>query len=1201
MTDAERWHEVARLYEAALERHGEDRTAFLEDACAGDDALRKEVQSLLNCDVETEQFMAVPAVQVLANSITRDGRTSLVGPPLGGQVGPYRILEVLGEGGMGVVYRAEQERPLRRHVALKVIKLGLDTPSVVSRFNAERQALALMEHPNVAAVLDAGATVDGRPYFVMEYVPGQPITDYCDSHQMSTRERLELFTQVCGAVEHAHQRGLIHRDIKPSNVLVTMRDGQPLPKVIDFGVAKATREDLTERTLFTEAGVLIGTPEYMSPEQAEFDSRDIDTRTDVYALGVLLYELLVGAVPFESARLRRAALAEMLRIIREEEPARPSIRLTALGDPANLVAVSRHTTVSTLARQLRGDLDWITLKALEKDRRRRYASVSELAADVGRHLADVPVVARPPEIGYRMQKFVKRHRISVAASAAVLAAIVAALITSTAMYVRADRARRDSDAQRRESNERRLEAETERTRADNARQDADAQRRDAVQQAEAAIAANTRARQQRLEAEYRAYAATIGAADAELRAEAPSAARMRLLSASSGLRGWEWRHLFLRTDSSLAQSEWSHPPGSPNRRGNTLSVDAGGMRVYLRRDTSLDVWDAPTRRHLATYSTAGPILAVDPEGRTVIAVQRDSQWDVQLTEPASGRVVRSVGPFSDQPRCADFSARSGRLVVGLIGDRFQVWDLAGGRLLVQMTHPHAEPPGPRPRCLVALSPDGSSVASSGTEIFVWKAAPGTEITAKSQSGGGSTPVVFTPDGRRVLVAAGGEAVEILSAERTPSPNAGPEFWYAGGDRASVSSMVFSTDGRFLVSGSAQDFTVWDVSSKRQIGWASAPDAQFDGMAFSADGAEVISVDVGGRLRVWSSAFPGFVSTLADTEPEISTSVAVSADGRFVAVPNMRGAVAIWRLADGRKMSVAPGPTGSCWAALLTSTGSRLVSAHDNGEIRVWDLSPDAIGVPSFFTLTDQSGVVSALALSRDDRILATGSRDRTARVWDLSTRKLLATLRLADSISAVAFRPDGTLIVGSDPFDYYATSGGRRRALPGRANPPEIVSGLVDRLPRNPTVRLWDWKAGRVRAEITAPWTPDARDGGIQSLAISPDGSEIALAVGDSSAVTVWSSDLSKEVGRLIGAGPVQALAFSPDGRRLASAGFSESIRIWDTARKELLLIMRDTQKKQHSAFVFTPDGRRLVASAGEAVNIWDSRDPASRPDGITR
>jgi tetratricopeptide (TPR) repeat protein len=371
-------------------------------------------------------------------------------PSVAGSFGRYRLLQRLGEGGMGEVWLAEQTEPVRRQVALKVIKAGMDSAQVVARFEAERQALALMDHPAIATVFDGGTTPQGRPYFAMEYVKGEPITAYCDRHLLSTRERLGLFTQVCEGVQHAHQKGIIHRDLKPSNVLVTIQDDRPVPKIIDFGVAKATAQHLTERSLFTELGVLIGTPEYMSPEQAEMSGLDIDTRTDIYALGVLLYELLTGALPLDRKEMRQAAIAEIQRIIREKEPLRPSTRITQLGPASMETAKNRHTEPRRLVSELRGDLDWITMRALEKDRTRRYDTATSLANDVRRHLRNEPVSAGPPSAAYRARKFVQRHRagVGVGALLVVLLAGFAVAMGVQAQRIRGERDRANQQAAR---------------------------------------------------------------------------------------------------------------------------------------------------------------------------------------------------------------------------------------------------------------------------------------------------------------------------------------------------------------------------------------------------------------------------------------------------------------------------------------------------------------------------------------------------------------------------------------------------------------------------------------------------------------------------------------------------------------------------------------------------------------------------------
>ena len=368
--------------------------------------------------------------------------------PGGEIVGPYHLLRLIGEGGMGEVWLAQQRHPIRRQVALKVIKAGMDTRQVIARFEAERQALALMDHPTIATVFDGGATPQGRPYFAMEYVKGEPITTYCDRHRLATRERLSLFMQVCDGVLHAHQKGVIHRDLKPSNVLVTILDDRPLPKIIDFGVAKATAQPLTDRSAFTELGMVIGTLEYMSPEQAEMTGLNIDTRTDVYALGVILYELLTGALPFDRRELGQAGLAEVQRIIREKEPSRPSTRVTQHGSVSTEAAANRRTEPHSLAHQLRGDLDCVTMKALEKDRTRRYNSPSDLAADVRRYLANEPVLARPSSAAYRARKFARRHRLGVAVGAAALLLLLA---FSATVMLQSRRIGRERDRANREA------------------------------------------------------------------------------------------------------------------------------------------------------------------------------------------------------------------------------------------------------------------------------------------------------------------------------------------------------------------------------------------------------------------------------------------------------------------------------------------------------------------------------------------------------------------------------------------------------------------------------------------------------------------------------------------------------------------------------------------------------------------------------
>jgi serine/threonine protein kinase len=420
---------LEQLFDQAIELPPSDRMEFLERSCVGDPKLLERLVGMVQAHdrAETLAFFA--------------RNTPCPGNEQPGQrIGPYWLRQQLGEGGWGVVFLAEQEKPVRRRVALKVIKVGLDTRNVIARFEAEREALARMDHPNIAKVLDAGATEAGRPYFVMELVSGPRITDYCDQKKLRLSERLELFTNVCQAVQHAHQKGIIHRDLKPSNILVAEHDGLPVPKVIDFGIAKATEGRLTDNTVSTGGAHLIGTPAYMSPEQTATPSPDVDTRSDIYSLGVLLYELLVGKTPFDSKKLLESSWEEMCRTIREKDPLRPAALLATFSEEErSLVGGRRGSDAFQLAQQVKGDLDWIVMKCLAKERARRYETANGLATDLRRYLANEPVIARPPSMTYRLQKAIRRNRLAFTAAGAIAGVLLLGTIVSTRQAVDADR------------------------------------------------------------------------------------------------------------------------------------------------------------------------------------------------------------------------------------------------------------------------------------------------------------------------------------------------------------------------------------------------------------------------------------------------------------------------------------------------------------------------------------------------------------------------------------------------------------------------------------------------------------------------------------------------------------------------------------------------------------------------------------------
>jgi serine/threonine protein kinase/tetratricopeptide (TPR) repeat protein len=445
--------EVA-IFEAILQLPAREREAYLQQACEGDLELLERIRTLLDANSKETEFLAAASTEIISAQPSEKP---------GDRIGSYKLLQVIGEGGCGVVYMAEQDEPIRRRVALKIIKLGMDTKQVIARFEAERQALALMDHPNIAKVHDAGATATGRPYFVMELVRGVKITDYCDQKKLPTRQRLELFIQVCQAVQHAHQKGIIHRDLKPSNILVSVNDGVAVVKVIDFGIAKATTgERLTDKTLFTAFEQFIGTPAYMSPEQAEITNVDIDTRSDIYSLGVLLYELLTSQTPFDAKELLRVGLEEMRRTLREQEPARPSTRLSTLGaEELSTAATRRGLDAPKLVSLLQGDLDWIVMKCLEKDRTRRYETANGLAVDIQRHLGNEPVMARPPSTVYRLQKLARRNKLAVGAGALIAAALALGLGISSWSLIRERQAHQEAVGQRHKAEMKEKEANAE--------------------------------------------------------------------------------------------------------------------------------------------------------------------------------------------------------------------------------------------------------------------------------------------------------------------------------------------------------------------------------------------------------------------------------------------------------------------------------------------------------------------------------------------------------------------------------------------------------------------------------------------------------------------------------------------------------------------------------------------------------------------
>ncbi|MGO8931973.1 MAG: protein kinase domain-containing protein, partial [Limisphaerales bacterium] len=629
-----------------------EQAEYLAAACGGDEQLRKRVETMLRDDARAQEFLE-PGAEAreedaklgLEDSI-RVAETKLEGP--GTVIGRYKLLEKIGEGGMGVVYMAQQEEPVRRRVALKIIKLGMDTKQVIARFEAERQALALMDHPNIAKVLDGGATDTGRPYFVMELVQGVPITEFCDRNRLPARERIKLFITVCQAIQSAHQKGIIHRDLKPTNILVTLDAGVPMPMVIDFGVAKATQQKLTEKTVFTNYATMIGTPAYMSPEQAEMSRLDVDTRSDIYGLGVLLYELLTGTTPFPEQRLRSASYQEMQRIILEEEPERPSTRLSTLqGEQRSIVARNRGASELALGRVFADDLDWIVMKCLEKDRARRYETANGLAADLKRHLNNEPVVARPPSTVYRLQKAWRRNKVAFTAAGVMAGALVVGTGVSTWQAIVASRARNGEKEQR-------LAAQT------------------AQKEAERAQGAEKSTRQ---EAEHQLYAAKMNLAQQAWDENNIGLLRQLLNDTQdSPYRGFEWYYWQPKTHLALK-----------TLRGHldavkSVAFSPDGQRIVTGSDDqTAKVWDMASGTNLLTLKGHnGRIwsVAFSPNGQRIVTGSEDQT--AKVWDAASGTNLLTLKGHGGEVRSVAFSPDGQRIVTGSVDQTAKVWEAASG-------------------------------------------------------------------------------------------------------------------------------------------------------------------------------------------------------------------------------------------------------------------------------------------------------------------------------------------------------------------------------------------------------------------------------------------------------------------------------------------------------------------------------------------
>lgn len=1108
----------------------------------------------MNPDPSREDTL--PAAADLDATIRMDVRATLpVGMEQpGDMIGRYKLIEPLGEGGFGSVWRAEQSEPIRREVALKVIKAGMDSREIIARFEAERQALALMDHPNIAAVLDAGTTESGRPFFAMELVKGAPITDYCDAHQLSIRQRLELFIPVCQAVQHAHQKAILHRDLKPSNILVAEVDGKPVPKVIDFGIAKALGTSpeaaLQGSLLQTQAGAVIGTPQYMSPEQAGA-APDLDTRSDIYTLGIILYELLTGDTPLSRDSLRKAALDEVLRLVREADPKRPSSRVLPVTDLAKHASTSRQTEPAKLARTLSGDLDWIALKALEKERDRRYGSAAAFAQDLERYLKNEPVEAGPPSPVYRLRKLVRRNRLAFAAAAAIVVLLAAGIGMTTWQWQQAEHEKA-----------RQADLLWTASRADH----------------EAA----TRAFGEHQHAEGLAYL------DRALEYRPMNSAA---LTASAN-------HAFgisasaLRTRVVLAVESWAFDMAfSPD--GRYLTIGSGGQAFYVSgagKDTVVEkseivrMIDLVTGREISKAEFARDVhaLSFTPDGRLLAAKVNDKS--VIVIEAASGKEI-SKTVFGESVFSARFSP-NGHLLMARVADKTVITiDAATGKEISKTVFEESV-------SSVSFSSDEfllASVADNG--VIVIEAATGKEIS-KTKLAAGMNVLALSPDGHLLALenSDGVSVVEVTTVREISKTEIGSHVWSAtfspDGRHLAVGSSLtglqvievetgrlvskmavdeetwnveFSPDGRYLAAGSFKSVRVFEATANSEVSREGFQD-DVKSMSLSPDGRRLA---VGGFYNMCAiEVATGKVSTRTESASgPIGEKVCFSPDGIYLAATAWKNKMVLTEAATGKELRKLE--FGSPVNALRFSSDGRYLAMgtgelfSDKGELIVIEAATAKEILRSMFEAD-----VNSVSFSADGRFIAAGCGGETSRVIEVATGK--ETLKIAVYANSMDVSPDGHLL---------AVGRLDRTLSIIRATTGEEISKRVFPLPVN-TVRF------------------------------SSDGRFLAVGIGayqEKGEALVFEMATGKEISQHQFSESVTSVSFSSDSHFFAVGGRDRTVRVldgsWFNLREEASPPWRSALSFQ-TGVRFRPDGRvetlsvNKMLAAQREVNAFVQTEP---------